>query len=194
MERLKTEDRKEQIVIEAMKIIHDNGYMGLSIRELARKVNISEAAIYRHFISKEDIILGILGKMREFGERLLVELNNVTDVKQKLRTFILFHMEFFESLPEITSIIFSDEIVNVNKRISSNMMEMIKMRQEMLKIIISQGIEQGYIINVNSDDISTMIQGYIRLTVSKWKHSGFAFSLKDKCAQFFDTLDTLLFR
>ena len=61
MARLKTEKRQNMIIDEAMKIIHSGGYGALSIRALAQNVKISEPAIYRHFLNKEDIVLGIYG-------------------------------------------------------------------------------------------------------------------------------------
>jgi len=63
MSRLSTAQRQEMIIDEAIKIIHAEGYQSLSIRELAKHVKISEPAIYRHFLNKEDIILGILNRI-----------------------------------------------------------------------------------------------------------------------------------
>ncbi len=59
MARITTEERQKTIIDEALNIIHESGYEALSIRELATRVKISEPAIYRHFLNKEDIILGI---------------------------------------------------------------------------------------------------------------------------------------
>ncbi len=70
MSRVSTEIRQEQIIDQAIKIIHQKGYSGLSIRELATQVGITEPAIYRHFRSKEDIVLGILERMDRFVENL----------------------------------------------------------------------------------------------------------------------------
>ena len=59
MARLSTEERQVLIIDEAIKIIHELGYQAFSIRELSNRVGISEPAIYRHFLNKEDIVLGI---------------------------------------------------------------------------------------------------------------------------------------
>jgi len=100
------------IIDEAIKIIHSGGYEALSIREIAKQVKISEPAIYRHFLNKEDIILGILNRMLEFDKLLNKNIAAAKSAKQKIRQFVLFHFEFLENNPEMTSVLFSEEMYN----------------------------------------------------------------------------------
>ena len=81
MARISTEQRQDMIIDEAIKIIHTDGYQSFSIRELAKQVKISEPAIYRHFLNKEDIILGILNRMVDFDHLLEKDI-----LKQKTTT------------------------------------------------------------------------------------------------------------
>jgi len=53
-------DRREQILGEAMKCFSEDGFRGTTIRSLAQRVGLSEAALYRYFPGKESIYAAIL--------------------------------------------------------------------------------------------------------------------------------------
>jgi len=78
--RLRTEERQAQIIDEAIKIIHEQGYSALAIRELAKRVGITEPAIYRHFTNKDEIIAGILDRVLQMSNTLLSNLNGISSV------------------------------------------------------------------------------------------------------------------
>ena len=56
--RLKSKERKKEILQVTLSIIYNEGFYNLTIRNIARKTDISEAAIYRHFKNKNIIIYG----------------------------------------------------------------------------------------------------------------------------------------
>mgnify|MGYP000995151449 FL=1 len=53
-------DRQIEIIEAAAKLLTNSGVSGLTIKNLAKEMKFSESAIYRHFESKEDIILSML--------------------------------------------------------------------------------------------------------------------------------------
>ncbi len=59
-ERLSAQDRREQILREAIGCFADLGYHGTTTRVLAERVGISEAALYRYFASKEALYAAII--------------------------------------------------------------------------------------------------------------------------------------
>ena len=52
--------RQFEIIEAAGKILTSSGVGGLTIKNLAKEMQFSESAIYRHFKSKEDIIVAML--------------------------------------------------------------------------------------------------------------------------------------
>ena len=62
--------RQKEIVDHSIALIARRGIQELTIRNLARAVGISEPAIYRHFPSKTDILLGVLDLLEQetFGK------------------------------------------------------------------------------------------------------------------------------
>ena len=58
--RVAHEDRQQQIVETARKIITDQGMEHLTMEALAKEIGLSEAAIYRHVDSKQEILFMVL--------------------------------------------------------------------------------------------------------------------------------------
>jgi len=185
--------RQKEIIDEALKIIHKQGYKALTIKELSKKVRISEPAIYRHFRSKEDIILGILHRIEVFEETLRIQLLETDKNELPLNRFVKLHLQYFESNPEITSIIFSEDIFRESKRLSGKLLKIIGKRRKIVqKMITDCNINKGK-NGLNPGNLSTIILGFIRLLVLEWRLSGFKYSLSQKGEEGLKTLTKLIY-
>jgi AcrR family transcriptional regulator len=181
-------DRKEQIVNEAIRIIHENGYSCLSIRELANRVGISEPAIYRHFENKDAIILGILDKMKELGKHIIQRMYVINDPKERIVQFVLLHYEFLEKKPEMVSILFSDEIFEHNEVLERKFNEVIGLRWSLLTGLIDSLKDNGVELKQETEDLSLILLGLLRMTVLQWKRNKFEYSLKERGKRVMETL------
>ncbi|WP_457600741.1 TetR/AcrR family transcriptional regulator [Hydrogenivirga sp.] len=54
---------KEKIALVALRLFSKKGFKGTTIKDIARKVGITEGAIYRHFTSKEEIVNYLLARI-----------------------------------------------------------------------------------------------------------------------------------
>lgn len=193
MKRLDSKERKTQIVTEAINIIHNKGYSALSIRELARNVGITEPAIYRHFRSKNDIIAGILDRLMDFGEFLESQIHQYQTPREKIRQIVLLQLEFFETHPEITSVIFSDIIFMHNEKVNGHLEAIVRNRYKLLDDLIKEAKREGVLIDANTQDLGTIILGYLRSTVVEWRRENYKFPLAKRGQSFLDTLDKVVF-
>lgn len=194
MARVSTEERQEQIVNEAIKIIHEKGYGALSIRELSRRVGITEPGIYRHFTSKDEIISGILNRMVEFGKTLQQRLQEEANPKLKIKKLIDFHLDFLEKNKEMTSVIFSEDIFDPSETVKQKLHTIMQSRFRMLSEIIDQAKQQNLVVDADTTDLSTVILGYIRMVVLEWRNSGFSYSLQERGQRVIQTLEKIIFR
>ncbi len=53
-------DRKQMILIAAMKVFSESGYKGSSVDDVAKEAGISKGAIYWHFKNKDDLFKSLL--------------------------------------------------------------------------------------------------------------------------------------
>lgn len=58
--RMAAEDRRQQIVRVAMRIFSERGFRGTTTKEIAQAAGVSEAIIFRHFATKEDLYSAII--------------------------------------------------------------------------------------------------------------------------------------
>lgn len=193
MVRLSTEERQEQIINHAIRIIHEKGYSGLGIRELASQVGISEPAIYRHFASKEEIILGILDRLFQMGNTLENHLGEFKNTREKIRQFVEFHFDFLAENPQITSVVFSENVFQPNTKLKSRLYEIASNRFRILRTVLEEARQEGVIIDVNAEDLAILIIGNIRMIVMKWRLSDFGFDLKKRGKRAWQLLEKLIF-
>ncbi len=62
--RLKAHERRQQILEVAGELFADRGFAGVTTRELAQRLGITEPILYRHFASKEDLWLAVKRQAR----------------------------------------------------------------------------------------------------------------------------------
>lgn len=189
MARLTTEERQKIIIDEALNIIHEGGYEALSIRELASRVKISEPAIYRHFLNKEDIVLGILSRISSFDQELIANISKKERPLEKLQEFISFHFNFLEKNKNMTSVIFSEDMFTQSKILKEKLMQILKHRQKLIIEIINQIDE---IKKLDEHELAKIIIGFIRMTVLEWKLNDFKFSLTEKGKSISKTFEKLI--
>lgn len=70
---------KDLILSTAKEMIAEVGFHKTTTANLAKRANISEGTIYRHFESKEDILLQILRDLEEAYSRFIVQCRETTD-------------------------------------------------------------------------------------------------------------------
>lgn len=188
MARITTEERQKIIIDEAINIIHEGGYESLSIRELASKVKISEPAIYRHFLNKEDIVLGILSRIGDFDQLLEENIEKENTAAEKLKNFIYFHFNFLQENKEMTSVLFSEDIFNQSDILKQKLLRIIKYRKRLLTSIIELGKKENEIKDIETNDVVTMIIGFIRVTILEWRLGDFSFILSKRGDQTVDAI------
>ena len=193
MARLTTEERQITIVDEALNIIHEGGYEALSIRELATRVKISEPAIYRHFLNKEDIVLGILARISNFDQELIGSIDKKNTPLEKLNEFIIFHFSFLEKNKEMTSVIFAEEMFMQSELLKTKLLKILSHRKKLIVNIIEEAKSAKQIKDVDSEELSKIIVGFIRMSVLEWKLGNFSFSLVDSGKKITKTFEKMIF-
>lgn len=58
-------DTKQRILLEALKLFSQSGYKGTSMNDIASQLNVTKAALYKHYKSKQEILDSIVEKMNE---------------------------------------------------------------------------------------------------------------------------------
>jgi AcrR family transcriptional regulator len=109
MSREATDIRQEQIKKAVLDIIADEGLHNLSTRNLAKRVGLSEGAIFRHFPTKRDIIKGI---MDDVAANLIGALRTIAlkpvKAEDKLFEYLCRNVTYLKENRGITILLFSE--------------------------------------------------------------------------------------
>ncbi len=106
-QRLSPEERRAQIVAAAKALFVTEGIDHVSMRKIARRVGITQAAIYQHFENKEAILFVIIedffGELRTALDAVLAE---ETGPLERLRRAMRAYIEYGLSRPEEYRLVF----------------------------------------------------------------------------------------
>ena len=65
----KEKNTKEKILEEALKLFAQSGYMGTSMNEIASRLGVTKAALYKHYSSKQEILDSIVERMNQMDAK-----------------------------------------------------------------------------------------------------------------------------
>lgn len=175
MKNNKFSERQIEIIEAATKRIDEHGIQDLTIKTLAADLNLSEAALYRHFKSKNEILLGLLTYfIEEMKGRLdLILSNKDRSPSELLKDLFDSQLKTFVLKPSVVSVIFSESIFQFNKELSSTVSSMMELMQNHIEGIVKKGQTDGSFSKiVGVSTTTTIVMGGMRITVLKWKLSG----------------------
>lgn len=166
--------RQIEIIEAATSRIDRYGIQELTIKNLAADIELSEAALYRHFKSKNDILVGLLSYfILKMKERLapIIAKEGCTPTEQ-LKELFNSQLQAFTEKPAIVSVIFSEGIFQFNDELNEKVSVLMEIMQANINDMVKRGQEMGtYRELIGSSTVTTIIMGSMRLTVLKWKLS-----------------------
>jgi AcrR family transcriptional regulator len=186
--------RQQEIINIAIDLMARKGVQELTIKNLSQKIGIVESAIYRHFKSKQDILLGILNIFKENKEEIFAAIEEVSS-SPLAQLHILFNKRFehFSKNPAVASVIFSEDFFRNDKRLSQMVYDIMQINQSIIIDIVKRGQLAGEIRNdLQAKQLSFILTGALRLIVTQWRLSEFDFDLVAEGRNVWQTLEKMI--
>lgn len=182
MQKMEIRDRQLEIITAAGEILEEFGVTGLTTKRLAEKMGFAEAALYRHFRNKEDIIITLLNYLAaNMEERLQSAIQGIEDPAEQLAEIFNNQFDFFRQHPEFLVAIFSDGLLEASQGINSAIQQIMMVKRKWLLRIIGEGQKQAvFRTDVSAEDLAHVIMGTFRLQMLQWRMGGHAFDLRVK--------------
>src|SRR5690554_3515301 len=187
-------ERQQEIISIALDLINEKGIQGLTIKNLSKKLGITEPAIYRHFENKIQILVALLDLLKKnTGGIFQAELNSDEPAVQKIERLFERHFKSFADMPSLASVIFSEELFRNEEKLISKISELIERNNQTLLAILKEGQQNNEIRNdIGAEHLVVFIMGALRLFVKKWQFSGFAFNLEKEGARLIQSVKLLI--
>lgn len=172
-------DRQIEIIAAAGKILSTSGISGLTIKNLAKEMQFSESAIYRHFTSKEEIIVAMLEYLaNDMDMRYMQVTNSDHDALQKFKMIFENQFSFFEKNPYFVVAVFSDGLMDKSAKINETILKLMSVKMKHLMPIISEGQHKNVFTNaITSEELIHIVMGTFRLLMFKWRVANFQFDI-----------------
>ena len=172
-------NRQLQIIEAAGKILTASGVSGLTIKNLAKEMKFSESAIYRHFTSKEEIVVALLEYLASnMDERYKNVIPPEQTPEDKFTNLFQNQFLFFKNNPHFVVAVFSDGLMEESQRIDEIILKIMSVKMKHLMPIILEGQKKKIFTNfISSDDLIHIVMGTFRLQMFKWRVSNFQFDI-----------------
>jgi len=188
-------ERQQEIITASLDIISELGIQGLTIKNLSKKIGISEPAIYRHYDNKMQILCSILESFKIQTSNLLQQLNNNNTESGFYKIEKLFEQLFtiFAHNPSIVAVIFSEEIFMNEQLLKNKVSELMRQNDALLQQMIFLAQQKNEIRNdIPTTHISTILMGSVRLLVKKWQLNNYDFNIIEEGKNQLISLKTIL--
>lgn len=182
--------RHDSIVLTAIDILDQLGIQGLTIREIANRQSVTEAAIYRHFTSKQEIILEIINKYAMYDNVIMKTIREQDySPMEGIRFLVKSLAEYYENYPEITTLMNSYELFRDEPLAIVRLKEINDGLQNFFVDLLQKAKSNGDVrTDIDSLDLYIIFRGYTCELATRWRIEGRQFSLKEKLLENLDKL------
>ncbi len=189
-------NRQLEIIEAAGKILTASGVGGLTIKNLAKEMNFSESAIYRHFASKQDIIIAMLEYLaKNMDARYDLAISENQSVEEKFAKLFTSQITFFKKHPYFVVAVFSDGLMEESKKVNATIHKIMSVKMKHFKPIIMEGQENKiFTDSIPADELLNVVMGSFRLFMFKWRIAHFEYDLEKPGHKMIETLLTLIKR
>ncbi len=167
MATTKPGERKLQILQTLASMLEQPKGEKITTAALAARVEVSEAALYRHFASKAQMFEGLI----EFIESTVFGLiNKITEQQEnglsQVQAIVLMLLNFAERNPGMTRVMIGDALVNEDERLQARMNQFIERIEMALKQSLRVAATQG---QANEAEVAARANLIASLVLGHWQ-------------------------
>lgn len=185
--------RQKEIIAAALDIITDQGLEALTIKRIAARVGFSDAAVYRHFKSKAQILSTIITFFADSSQQLLAEINACDCASlDRIKLFFLDRCRVFSSDRVLATVMFAENLFQNDPQLSRQIHQVLASHRQLLLKTIRSGQRQKAIRPLPAEHLFSVVMGSLRLLVLQWRIGGYGFDLLQAGESLWRSLETLI--
>jgi AcrR family transcriptional regulator len=177
--RKSTAIRKQQIIDAARKLIIKKGSEHLTVRAMAKEVGLTEAAIYRHFKSKREILSFLMSHIMDTMLHDVERTENENAVSlDAIDQTLKRHLSEIEQRKGMSFQVIAEIISLGDRKLNKDVYEKINFYVDRLKNVLSVGARNGYVReDIDLGASALLLFGMIQGLVNIWALGGYSFDL-----------------
>jgi AcrR family transcriptional regulator len=153
------QDTKKYIVDTARQFFSEYSYLGVSMSDIAKKLDITKAALYYHFTGKAEIYEKVLDEVFDDLSLAITEAMNETTIDKKLHKLIKNYLEFgFREKNLIKSIVL--KLSPADRQITKHITQLRERVADLIQPIIEEAFASKKLtVKVDSQLLTSMLTG-----------------------------------
>ena len=192
--RLDHQTRQQQIINAARDLIASGGIDALTVRGIASLVGVTEAALYRHVASKEEVLLLLI---QEVEQSLFQAISDATQsdrhALEQLEHMLELHVSYVELRQGISFVVIAEAAQFEEPRVRAAGRRLVEKYLALVSEIICQGVERDEIARTVSPGAAAMIFfGMIQAAVTRWLFDPSSHPLSENAASLWQLFRTAL--
>jgi AcrR family transcriptional regulator/uncharacterized protein (DUF2249 family) len=186
-ERLSTEVRRRQIVETALNLLADTPLEGLTTRQLAAAMDLTQPALFRHFASRDELLVGVARHARgELGALVEGLLREPMSPVERLRRLAVGLLTYVEEHPGLPRILFADVVVGSGE-LHGVLSHLVSMQRTFVRQLVGAGQRGGLLSGrVDLDEVATLFVSVLQGEIFMWQFEGRTSSLAARADAIFE--------
>ena len=132
--------RRETILQALAEMLEESPHKKITTAALAKKVGVSEAALYRHFPSKARIFEGLIDFIEDaLFSRIGTIVKDAHDTQERCRMIITLLLSFSEKNPGLSRILSGDALTGETERLHSRVNQLFTRIEAQIKQVLREG-------------------------------------------------------
>lgn len=172
-ERQSTDQRQIQIVTAMLDLLADLPVEAITTRQIARRVGISQPALFRHFRSRDEILAAVVAHTRtqlgRLAEQIVTEQGPAADVLEPFARGLFAYIERHPGLPRV---LFHDAAGAGSPRIRSALQALVAMQRGLVTELVRA---EGH--SSNPEEAGRLFVALVQGLLLQWQLERRAFSL-----------------
>ena len=170
--------RRQQILECLAQMLEESPGNRITTAALAKKVGVSEAALYRHFPSKTKMFEGLIEFIEEtLFSRVKLIIADAPNVQSRCEQILLLLLTFSERNPGITRILTGDALAGETERLRQRVIQLFDRLETQLKQVlreaeVREGLRTQLAANIAANGMLALAEGRLAQYVrSEFKRS-----------------------
>jgi len=154
-------ETREEILDAARALVVDQGARSLTVRELARRVDLTAPALYRYFADgKDEILLALAAQDLDHLSTHLLTVSDTLPVDERLIELGLAYIQFAREHPAELDLLF-ESLAGLSREAQSGSLEVLTPIPlfTVIQDVLQEGIAQGVLFARDDDDVMLMWHG-----------------------------------
>ena len=174
--------RKDAMLIAAIDILDKGGIQGLTSKEITKAEGLTDAAFYKHYSGKREIVAAILERFSAFDEKIC---NTILQLNMTEREGILFYAstyaENYQWYPQIATLLFSFDVYRYDPELKKYMTQTMDNRRKFLEDFITSCREKNESPGaIPPAVLANLVLGCIWNSIYFWKLKDETYDLKEE--------------